>query len=153
MLLCLQRASLPVSYCSCAALPFSELANISKGTAMLPFHGDLPWLNAHHRCRTPCHGRVYDALPPESRLAHARLLQPRDPKQRKACVLHLAGTGDHTWSRRMNLGGPLLQQVSNTPFLPWSLLPNHKLSSGSLHVVKGRACIRAYSIGVADLRG
>ena len=62
-------------------------------------------------CRTPCHGRVYDALPPESRVAHARLLQPKDPRHRKACVLHLAGTGDHTWSRRMNLGGPLLQQV------------------------------------------
>ena len=63
--------------------------------------------------RTPCHGRVYDALPPESRMATARLLQPKDSRQRKACVLHLAGTGDHTWSRRMNLGGPLLQQVAS----------------------------------------
>lgn len=62
-------------------------------------------------CRTPCHGRVYDALPPESRIANARLLQPKDPQQRKACVLHLAGTGDHTWHRRLNLGGPLLQQA------------------------------------------
>lgn len=61
--------------------------------------------------RTPCHGRVYDALPRESRVAHAQLLQPKDPKQRKACVLHLAGTGDHTWNRRMNLGGPLVQKV------------------------------------------
>ena len=73
---------------------------------------------SHHR--TPCHGRVYDALPPESRVAHAQLLQPKDPSQRKACVLHLAGTGDHTWSRRMNLGGKLVQKViyvSLTPVL------------------------------------
>lgn len=64
--------------------------------------------------RTPCHGRVYDALPPESRVAHAQLLQPKDPKQRRACVLHLAGTGDHTWNRRLHLGGPLVQKVSQS---------------------------------------
>lgn len=64
--------------------------------------------------RTPCHGRVYDALPPESRIAHAQLLQPKDPKQRRACVLHLAGTGDHSWNRRLHLGGPLLQKVSQS---------------------------------------
>lgn len=73
------------------------------------FHDDLPSF-VH---RTPCHGRVYDALPPESRMATARLLQPKDSSQQKACVLHLAGTGDHTWSRRMKIGAPLVKQVSS----------------------------------------
>ena len=49
-------------------------------------------------------------------MASARLLQPKDPRQQKACVLHLAGTGDHTWSRRMKIGGPLLKQVSSVMY-------------------------------------
>lgn len=99
--------------------------------------------------RTPCHGRVYDALPPESRVAHARLLQPKDPRHRKACVLHLAGTGDHTWSRRMNLGGPLLQQgiatmVLESPFYG-ARKPHYQFASQLLRVsdllTLGRATI------------
>lgn len=88
--------------------------------------------------RTPCHGRVYDALPPESRIANARLLQPKDPQQRKACVLHLAGTGDHTWHRRFNLGGPLLQQgiatmVLESPFYG-ARKPHYQFASQLLRV-------------------
>ena len=101
-----------------------RLHTVMQAAAVLDVNGALRLINAvnscecfcpsrdhMHLCRTPCHGRVYDALPPESRIANARLLQPKDPQQRKACVLHLAGTGDHTWHRRLNLGGPLLQQV------------------------------------------
>ncbi|KAL3158180.1 hypothetical protein ABBQ32_011769 [Trebouxia sp. C0010 RCD-2024] len=88
--------------------------------------------------RTPCHGRVYDALPSESRVAHAQLLQPKDPKRRKACVLHLAGTGDHTWNRRMNLGGPLVQKgiatmVLESPFYG-SRKPHYQFASQLLKV-------------------
>ncbi len=61
-------------------------------------------------CRTPCYGRVYDALPEESRCAHVQLLRPRGPWEGD-CVVHLAGTGDHGFQRRMQLGAPLLSKV------------------------------------------
>ncbi|KAK9820289.1 hypothetical protein WJX72_008631 [[Myrmecia] bisecta] len=60
--------------------------------------------------RTPCFGRVYDALPVESRSARVQLLLPKQEAQRRACVVHLAGTGDHHFTRRLNLGFPLLAQ-------------------------------------------
>ena len=64
--------------------------------------------------RTPCSGRIYDALPPESRTARARLLVPKAGAglaSERACVLHLAGTGDFTHDRRLNLGAPLVAQA------------------------------------------
>jgi hypothetical protein len=64
--------------------------------------------------RTPCHGRLYDALPEESRTARVRLLQPKGGSDgSRDCVVHLAGTGDHGFERRMNLGFPLIAKV------PW----------------------------------
>ena len=65
-------------------------------------------------CRTPCSGRIYDALPSESRTARARLLRPKPGTalgSERACVLHLAGTGDFGHERRLNLGLPLVAQV------------------------------------------
>ena len=60
---------------------------------------------------TPAQGRVYDALPPESRTAHAMWLVPDRPGEGAPCVVHLAATGDHGYMRRMHLGLPLVQQV------------------------------------------
>ena len=68
--------------------------------------------------RTPCSGRIYDALPPESRTARARLLVPKADAglaSERACVLHLAGTGDFTHDRRLNLGAPLVAQARPPP--------------------------------------
>ena len=62
-------------------------------------------------CRTPCYGRVYDALPEESRTARVQLLRPAREDQRRACVLHLAATGEHAFKQRLRLGEPLLAQV------------------------------------------
>ncbi len=65
--------------------------------------------------RTPCSGRIYDALPPESRTARVRLLQPKAGARlsaARACVVHLAGTGDFAHERRLNLGFPLVAQVA-----------------------------------------
>ncbi len=61
--------------------------------------------------RTPCHGRLYDALPEESRTARVRLLQPKGGVGMRDCVVHLAGTGDHGFERRMNLGFPLITKA------------------------------------------
>ena len=62
-------------------------------------------------CRTHCQGTLYDALPVESRRTHIQLLVPKPFEARTACVIHLAGTGDHGFERRMRLGAPLLEQV------------------------------------------
>jgi Alpha/beta hydrolase domain containing 18 len=64
--------------------------------------------------RTPVEGRVYDALPPESRTVHVRLLLPKGrPLEDVPCVLHLPGTGDFGFRRRMQIGSPLLRQVQS----------------------------------------
>ena len=60
--------------------------------------------------RTPCFGRIYDALPEESRTARVQLLRPKQADAAD-CVVHLAGTGDHHFERRMQLGSPLLRKV------------------------------------------
>eukprot|EP00887_Chlorella_sp_A99_P005866 scaffold1.g5866.t1 len=60
--------------------------------------------------QTPCTGRVYDALPLESRFAHAMWLVPERPAEGAPCVIHLAATGDHGFIRRMHLGLPLVPQ-------------------------------------------
>lgn len=70
--------------------------------------------DAPHVCqnRTPCFGRLYDALPEESRVARVRLLLPKQASSQDTdCVLHLAGTGDHGFSRRTHLAFPLIAKV------------------------------------------
>ncbi|KAM0978263.1 hypothetical protein ACFX2C_014251 [Malus domestica] len=48
--------------------------------------------------RTPCDEQLLSALPPESHSARVAFLVPKSvPPQRMACVVHLAGTGDHTF--------------------------------------------------------
>ena len=75
--------------------------------------------------RTPCYGRVYDALPQESRVAQALWIRPDGPMTvgaaaaaagggggaEQACVVHMAATGDHGFTRRMHIGLPLVEQV------------------------------------------
>lgn len=71
---------------------------------------------------TPCHELLLNALPPESHTARVAFLAPKSvPPQKMACVVHLAGTGDHTFERRLRLGGPLLKDniatmVLESPF-------------------------------------
>ncbi|KAL2923769.1 Protein ABHD18 [Bienertia sinuspersici] len=72
--------------------------------------------------RTTCDEQLISALPPESHIARVAFLTPKifSPKK-MACVVHLAGTGDHTFERRLRLGGPLLKQniatmVLESPF-------------------------------------
>lgn len=61
--------------------------------------------------RTPCDEQLINALPSESHTARVAFLTPKSvPPQKMACVVHLAGTGDHTFERRLRLGGPLLKQ-------------------------------------------
>ena len=64
------------------------------------------------------------ALPEESRMARVRLLRPKHASVMD-CVVHLAGTGDHGFARRMNLGSPLLRQV---------LLPDPRSSAAMLSI-------------------
>ncbi|GAX77241.1 hypothetical protein CEUSTIGMA_g4688.t1 [Chlamydomonas eustigma] len=65
--------------------------------------------------RTPCLGRVYDALPPESRMGRIQMLVPEPNTSTSpsdlapSCVLILAATGDQGFNRRLNLGSPLLK--------------------------------------------
>ncbi|KAF8007169.1 hypothetical protein BT93_K1233 [Corymbia citriodora subsp. variegata] len=72
--------------------------------------------------RTPCDEELLNALPPESHTARVAYLAPKSvPPQKMACVVHLAGTGDHTFERRLRLGGPLLKEniatmVLESPF-------------------------------------
>lgn len=72
--------------------------------------------------KTPCDDELLDALPIESYTARVALLTPKYvPAHRMACVVHLAGTGDHTFERRLRLGGPLLKyniatMVLESPF-------------------------------------
>ncbi|OVA04819.1 Protein of unknown function DUF2048 [Macleaya cordata] len=61
--------------------------------------------------RTPCDEQLIDALPPESYNARVAFLTPKAvPPHKMSCVVHLAGTGDHTFERRLRLGGPLLKE-------------------------------------------
>ncbi|RID71466.1 hypothetical protein BRARA_C03403 [Brassica rapa] len=76
-----------------------------------------------HNCPPPPLVRpLTAALPPESRTARVAWLVPKDvPPQKMSCVVHLAGTGDHTYDRRLRLGGPLVKQniatmVLESPF-------------------------------------
>ncbi|XP_052173877.1 uncharacterized protein LOC127789129 [Diospyros lotus] len=61
--------------------------------------------------RTPCDDELLSALPSESHTARVAFLAPKFvPSQSLACVVHLAGTGDHSFERRLRLGGPLLKE-------------------------------------------
>ena len=64
-----------------------------------------------YSCRTPCFGRLYDALPEKSRIARVKLVKPQGPHTKTDLVVHLAGTGDHGFERRLHLGFPLIKQV------------------------------------------
>ncbi|XP_021282211.1 protein ABHD18 isoform X1 [Herrania umbratica] len=72
--------------------------------------------------RTPCDEQLLGALPLESHNARVAFLVPKlVPPPKMACVVHLAGTGDHTFERRLRLGGPLLKEniatmVLESPF-------------------------------------
>ncbi|CAN1773057.1 Protein ABHD18 [Linum perenne] len=72
--------------------------------------------------RTPCDEQLLSALPPECRTARVAFLAPKSGSpQKMACVVHLAGTGDHTYERRLRLAGPLLKDniatmVLESPF-------------------------------------
>ncbi|KAH8485645.1 hypothetical protein H0E87_027179 [Populus deltoides] len=72
--------------------------------------------------RTTCDEQLISALPPESHTARVAFLAPKHvPPQKMACVVHLAGTGDHSFDRRLHLGGPLLKEniatmVLESPF-------------------------------------
>ncbi|KAL0337994.1 UNVERIFIED_CONTAM: protein ABHD18 [Sesamum calycinum] len=72
--------------------------------------------------RTPCDEQLLNALPPESHIARVAFLCPKSvPPQKMACVVHLAGTGDHAFERRLRLGEPLLKEniatmVLESPF-------------------------------------
>lgn len=80
-----------------------------RGTGYRLYEGSFP---------TPCVERVFNALPPESRRARARLLLP---ERHRAGVVHLAATGDQGWRRRLWLGWPMMEQgvatvVLESPF-------------------------------------
>eukprot|EP00268_Persea_americana_P043580 TRINITY_DN43869_c1_g2_i3.p1 TRINITY_DN43869_c1_g2~~TRINITY_DN43869_c1_g2_i3.p1 ORF type:complete len:317 (-),score=52.23 TRINITY_DN43869_c1_g2_i3:624-1574(-) len=72
--------------------------------------------------RTPCNEQLINVLPPESYNARIAFLTPKSvPPEKMACVVHLAGTGDHSFERRLRLGGPLLKEniatmVLESPF-------------------------------------
>lgn len=72
--------------------------------------------------KTPIDEQLLSALPQESHTARVAFLSPKCvPTSRLACVVHLAGTGDHTFERRLRLGGPLLKEniatmVLESPF-------------------------------------
>ncbi|KAF2307809.1 hypothetical protein GH714_032031 [Hevea brasiliensis] len=72
--------------------------------------------------KTPCDEQLLSALPHESHAARVAFLAPKSiSPQKMACVVHLAGTGDHSFERRLRLGAPLLKQniatmVLESPF-------------------------------------
>ncbi|KAL9240138.1 hypothetical protein vseg_014392 [Gypsophila vaccaria] len=72
--------------------------------------------------KTSCDEQFLRALPHECHLARVAFLTPKGASPHNmACVVHLAGTGDHTFERRLRLGGPLLKEniatmVLESPF-------------------------------------
>lgn len=72
--------------------------------------------------QTPCDEQILSALPFESHTARVAFLAPKSvPPEKMACVVHLAGTGDHSFERRLRLGSPLLKEnvatmVLESPF-------------------------------------
>ena len=97
----------------------SQLADITSSSQPRPSVTAASGQHAEHAgtCRTPCYGRVYDALPQESRTARVQILRPTNQAEASSCVLHLAATGEHSFKHRLQLGEPLLAQVS-CPVIP-----------------------------------
>ena len=96
-------------------------------------------------------GRMWDALPPESRSGRVRLLLPAAPTPAPgACggdahtlaapagVVHLAATGDQSFDRRTRLALPLLQQVGRG----WLHLPGAGEAEGG---AAGRASAQSFA--------
>ncbi|KAF3321390.1 hypothetical protein FCM35_KLT14643 [Carex littledalei] len=99
---------------------------------------------------TTCEEELVRALPPECRTARVAFLVPKSvPAEKMACVVHLAGTGDHTFERRLKLGAPLLKQNIATMVLesPYygnrrpSMQPGSKLLCVSDLLLLGKATI------------
>jgi hypothetical protein len=55
-------------------------------------------------------GPAYDAMPTESRTAHALWIAPHNPAPGSPTAVHLAATGDHGFSRREHLAIPLISK-------------------------------------------
>lgn len=90
-------------------------------SAILPSGGKEFYSVIQGSFETPCRGSAYDALPIESRTAHALWVMPKHPAPGNPTVLHLAATGDHGFSRREALAIPLAMKgvgsvVLESPF-------------------------------------
>lgn len=110
----------------------SSLAQVAAAAAKLPPalirpHWKTVWETRTARLQegaflTACDEQLRNALPLESYIARVALLTPRNTHPADtACVVHLAGTGDHGFQRRLKLGGPLLKDniatmVLESPF-------------------------------------
>lgn len=70
-----------------------------SGAGYTLYHGTFP---------TPVSSHVHDALPPESRIAHAQWIVPNSPAPENTTVIGLAATGDHGFARREHLMLPLV---------------------------------------------
>ena len=57
---------------------------------------------------TLARGPAFDAMPVESRTAHALWIAPNHPPPDSPTVIHLAATGDHGFTRREHLSIPLI---------------------------------------------
>jgi hypothetical protein len=64
---------------------------------------------------TPYDERMMAALPVQSHRARVQMVQPKNAGRDTSFVLHLAGTGDHGFSRRLKIGLPLVEKVGH-PF-------------------------------------
>eukprot|EP00873_Tetraselmis_striata_P013338 jgi/Tetstr1/433602/TSEL_022867.t1 len=71
---------------------------------------EVPYERLEGIFETPYEERMMAALPIESHVARVQLVQPTNAGSDTAFVLHLAGTGDHNFRRRLNIGLPLVQQ-------------------------------------------
>lgn len=99
------------------------LQELSKGPSWPPPRITIPWTLLEvgeyqgrrfrvleGKFESPVSCSVFEALPTESHRSRVRLLLPIDSlHDQLSCVLHLAGTGDHGFTRRMNLGFELLR--------------------------------------------
>eukprot|EP00963_Diacronema_lutheri_P005959 scaffold492_cov341-Pavlova_lutheri.AAC.21 len=63
----------------------------------------------HGRFHTPCGDPIRQVLPPESHVGKMALVLPRNKQvgDKIPCVLHLSGTGDQRFGRRLRLSAPL----------------------------------------------
>ena len=70
----------------------------------------------HYPLHPPQHS-IIDAYAParSCRTASALWILPKRPAHQTPCVVHLAATGDHGFTRRAHLGLPLVEQVGEGP--------------------------------------